>query len=173
MEDFTDRVIEFLKERFPGYEVHQPLTTFINNTTERLGVKFGDEIKARGSVRVGDFDRHEGTLKRIQVQSHTFWFTEPYLKISFHYTSKTSAERWLWPGGLIVDHPWGNSQPEGILSGTLHMVPQEGAVLHLGATAKGGHDDRPNNFIADRVAPQTLGKLDALLEEFTGISIRT
>ncbi|TXT38610.1 MAG: hypothetical protein FD138_302 [Planctomycetota bacterium] len=172
MEDLTNEAVDFMKQRLPGHEVHQPLKTFQDNTsTNFLGVRTGNEIKAKGRAKVSNYISHSGSIKRLQAGNFTLWITEPFLKITFKYTSQTHGERWIWPGGIFVDNVWNDVHPEGTVTAVLTMIPQQNAVLRLELTVESGNDDRPNNFIKDHVAPQLLGRIDSLLEEFTGKSI--
>lgn len=173
MEDFTQQLLAFLLNRFVNHEVHQPLMTFIDDTRDILGVRTGSRIMARGSARIDALLSHEGTLKRVQAAHLNVWLTDPFLKVTFKYVGQTQGETWIEPGGIFVDHPWKNAQPAGIVTAILTLTPQRNSGLRLEVTPDAGHDDRPNNFIKDKVVPQTIGKLDALLEEFTNTIINT
>lgn len=169
--DMTDKVIAFLKARFPGFEVVQPLATIEDNTKKVFGQKIGNQIKARGSAQAGNLISHEGSLQLLEVAGLNIWFTDPHLKITFSYTSTTHAERWVWPGGVFADNVWDSLHPAGTITAVLHMAPQKSALLHLETTVQAGNDDRANSFIKDRVVPQMFGKLDALFEEFMNVSV--
>jgi hypothetical protein len=171
VEDYTTQVIEFLKSRFPGHEVFQPLSTWQDNTREDLGVKTGNEIKAKGTSRIGDFVSAEGAFKRIDVANFTLWVTEPHLKFTFRFKSDTHGEKWMWPGGLFAENVWDSVHPEGTITGVLRMIPTKNAVLRLEISVDPGNADAPNDFVKNRVVPLHLGKLDALLEEFTAKDI--
>jgi hypothetical protein len=51
------------------------------------------------------------------------------------------------------------------------MIPTKNAVLRLEISVDPGNADAPNDFVKNRVVPLHLGKLDALLEEFTAKDI--
>lgn len=169
--DMTDKVIAFLKARFPGFEVVQPLATIEDKTKKIAGVKSGSQIKARGSAQAGNLISHEGSLQLLSVAGLNIWFTDPHLKITFSYTSTTHAERWVWPGGAKVDNVWDSLHPAGTITSVLHMKPQKSAILHLETTVHAGNDDRANSFVKDRIVPQMFDKLDALFEEFTKVTV--
>jgi hypothetical protein len=167
IKDFTNEMIEHLKA-FVGHEVYQPLTVYKDETSDNLGFKVGKELRARGSARINEYQSHTGSIKRISVQNYNMWFAD--LKIVYRYTSQTTGETWGYPGGVLLDYPWGDLHPQGTIVATLQLQQSSGAV-HLEVQVDADHDDNPGWFIRDRVVPQTIGKLDALMENFTGISI--
>lgn len=166
--DFTNEMIEHLKAQFVGYEVYQPLTVYKDNTSEHWGVKTGTELRARGSAKVNEYQSHSGSIKRVSLQNYNMWFAD--LKVVFRYTSITTGETWAYPGGIVIDYPWGELKPQGTIIATLQLQQSTGAV-HLDVQVDNDHDDNPGYFIRDRVVPLSIGKLDALMESFTGISI--
>lgn len=172
----TNEVISFLKERLPGFEVHQPMTTFEDNTNkDLLGNKYGNRVMAKGYAKVLGFSAATGSVKTVRIPSSdlNLWITDPFLKFTFAFTSQTRGERWIEPGGILTDILWGDVHPEGSVTAVLTMAPQKNATLRMEISVDTGNDDRPNRFIKERVAPLLIGRIDTLLEEFTGTSITT
>jgi hypothetical protein len=172
--DMTDSAITFLKNQFVGHEVFQPLTTWEDNTkTVNLpfgSVTAGNQIKAKGSAKVTSYQSHTGNLQRVTFDNFNIWIAD--LVVVFRYTSKTHGEMWYWPGGLFENNVWDDVHPQGDLVVHLTLQQSSGAI-HLEVRVDPDHDDNPGHFIRDRVAIQTIAKLDAVLEQFTGISINS
>jgi len=124
-------------------------------------------------VKVGELISTSGTIQNFQAGPHTIWFTEPPFQAVFKYTSQTQADKIVFPGGLLVDHPWNDLHPQGTLKFTLMVVPQLNAGLLLEVTVEPGHPDDPNEFVSKRIAPQVVAKIDAILENHMNIQVNT
>src|SRR4051812_46540504 len=106
--DKTDVLMGRLQNEFVGLQVEQPLTTYIDNTTDTntpFGtITSGNQIKARGTCKIASIVSHSGVLKlKIDDEDGSeTWKTYPTLTIEFRYDSWTHGEKWVWPGGLFV-----------------------------------------------------------------------
>lgn len=170
MADRTDDYINHIKMHFVGHQVDQPLMTFEDNTSSTPLGRVGNQIKAKGWVKIEDLLHHQGSIQQIDlpVAPHVLWVAD--LVMVFKYKGWTHGERWVWPGGLFVDNVWDSLHPEGTVSIHLKYVPGQNGQMAVSATVNPGHPDRPNRFIAD-LARRTAGHADSLTEGFTGQAV--
>jgi hypothetical protein len=179
--DVVDRTQDFLnkvRNEFVGYQVEQPLTTYIDNTTE-IGpnwppgskIRTGNEIKARGWCKIETLASSTGQLQSISVPGIGAQFWLANLTVDFRYQSWTHGERWLWPQGIFVDNVWNDISPQGTIRAILTMQAMRNGVLRLECMVDPNHDDDPGHFIRDRVAPKVVARLDFLAENFTGVHV--
>jgi hypothetical protein len=170
MADRTAEFVDFMKNHFVGFRSDQPLTTFRDNTHSVLGVKTGDQIKARGWVQIDSLLHSNGSMIQIDLPVAPFHLWAADVVMVFKYVSQTHGERWVWPGGAFVNNEWDSLHPEGTISIHMTFVPGANGQLGISVTVSPGHDDRANEFIAN-VARGTAGKADSLIETFTGQSV--
>jgi hypothetical protein len=170
MADKSTQFFQYMKDHFIGFQQDQPLMTFEDNTTSRLGITTGDKIKAKGWVKIGEMTHSQGTIQTIDlpVPPHVLWVAD--LIMVFKYISFTHGERWVYPGGVFVDNVWDSLHPEGTIRLHLTYVPGGNGSMGIAVTVNPGHGDRPNRFITG-VARQTAARADSLIEQFTGQTV--
>ena len=175
--DKTDELIEKIKNEFLNHTVDQPITTYIDETSEHgppwARVTTGYKIKAKGWCKAVAIGASTGTLQAIAIPGlgGTFWLAN--LTLEFRYESWTRGEKWVWPGGIYVGYEWENLHPKGTVKLILGMEPQRNGRLRLECMVDADHDDRPGHFIRDRVAPHFINRIDSIIENYTGVSVET
>jgi hypothetical protein len=175
----TDELLGRVNNEFVGYQVEQPLMTYIDNTetTDLIigSVTSGHKIMARGSCKIVSLTGHTGDIKlKIDDEDASqFWKTYPTLNLEFRYESWTHGEKWIYPGGAFVDNVWDNSYPQGTIRAVLSLQPQQNGKLRLEIVVDADHDDRPGHFIRGIVAPALVNRLDWIVENMTNTSVDT
>lgn len=92
-----------------------------------------------------------------------------FSSLGFLFHKLTQAESWTVPGGAVVDNPWKSLHPTGKIKYIIRTVTV--ASLELNEIVFDTADDRPNNFIKNYVAPLFTGKLDNIIEGYTGMNV--
>ena len=167
-ENVTDDFVNYISSQFQNYPVDRGLTK-IEDHTNRFG--FGYEVRARGNAQIQTLVERSGEIFKvtgIPGLSYPLWSTESLVMV-FSFTSWTQAESWTVPGGARVDYPWRSLRPSGKVRYILRTATL--VSLELNDIVFDTHDDRPNNFVRDYVVPLFTGKLDNLIEAYTGMNV--
>jgi hypothetical protein len=90
---------------------------------------------------------------------------------TIRYKANSHGERWVFPGGAVVDNIWGSVDSAGTIKANLKIKPQTNGVLVLEISVDPDADDRPGNFVKDYIAPLFRDAIDNTLEQFTNTQI--
>jgi hypothetical protein len=171
MADRTADYINHMKAHFTGFQQDQPLMTVEDNTSVHFGVRTGNKLMARGSVKIGNMVFNQGTMQSIDLPVAPFVLWVADLTMVFQYQGNTHGERWLFPvPGGFVNNEWDNISPGGTLTLHLKFVPGQNGQMAVSATVEVGHDDRPNNFVKN-IALGTARIAAQLTQGFTGQAV--
>ena len=119
----------------------------------------GKETIAHGTARITDLKEASGFiwmlkggfLDPVSENTETLYRSSP-MSVKFNFTAKTTARKKAL--GVNVDWPWKNHTVGGNMESRLYVNPGNAYTLQVKFHINPGHDDRPNNFIADYVAPK-------------------
>lgn len=159
--DVTDHVVNYLKEHFVGKGVKADGVQ-IDKTVNDLGI--GDRTNASGSAKITSFVSHDGKIEKAPIFDGYGYKAE--MNLDYSFSSQTSAEKYSIPGGVLIDHPWGNLHPSGVIEFHIHAGEDTNwTVTITRMTFENPAEDRPNKFIQEHVASQFRGIMETLLGE--------
>ena len=129
----------------------------------------GERERATGEMRLTDLTAATGEIWRKDIVDHARHTTvtgyDSTLYFAFHYDAHTSAEKYL--NDVLVDHPWGDISPSGTAKVWLTACSGNDWHINFQFEADPGHDDKPNWFVVNYLAPVLKQRLAGYVSQLT------